>query len=253
VIVREVAGELWLFDQRDHSELCGRMAEQWGAPPFAEVAEETRVAAARHDGGWPEWDLAPRLDARTGRPHPYSDMPAADYREIWERGLHRGWSEGDLAGLLVSLHAMRFFARKSSDEDLALLARERVRQTEALRIVGAEPADPESLPDPVGRLHAWMFFWDGLSLFLCEGWKSPWTPTVPDAEGRPVSMRVVRRSDAGPGGSVRVAPFPFRAPMELEATARVVPARRYGSQDDLDRAITNARLERARWEVVGGD
>jgi hypothetical protein len=249
VIVREEGGEVWLFDQRDHSVLCGRMAEQWGAPPFEPVGAEVRTAAGGHDGGWPEWDALPRLDPRTGLPHPYSDMPAADYREIWERGLRRGWREGDVAGLLVSLHAMRFFARRKGSEDRALLARERERQADVLERLGVSVPDPLALPDPIARLHAWMFFWDGLSLFLCERWRSPWEPVVPDATGREVTLRVERGTAEGPGGLVEIDPFPFREDLGLEVTARVIPARRNRSQAELDRAVATARRERVTWKV----
>ena len=95
MIVREHEGDLWLFEQYQHSALCGTMARYWGAPPFAPVPAFVQRAAEIHDSGWREWDPEPRLNPATGRPHPYSDMPSADYRRIWERGLGRAWAEGE--------------------------------------------------------------------------------------------------------------------------------------------------------------
>jgi hypothetical protein len=249
MIVREIQDEFWLFDQRDHSALCGRMAELWGAPPFRPVPAAIQRAADIHDSGWPEWDRVPRLDPEAGRPHPYSHMPGADYHEIWERGLARGWAEGATAGLLVSLHAMRFFGHKTRPEDRALHAEQRGRQSAALRQLQAASDDVEALPEPFAAWHAWMFFWDGLSLFLCEGWDSPWTHALPTGDGREVEVRVERLDDPGPGGRVRIVPFPFRDRFGLQAKARVVPARPYATQEELDSVLARAATREARWDI----
>lgn len=253
MIVRALADELWLFDQDDHAALCGEMADAWGAPPFGPAPEAVRLAARTHDSGWPEWDRAPRLDPDTGRPHPYSHMPPEDYLAVWRRGLARGWDRGEGAGLLVSLHAMRFFAGRKRAEDRALLARERARQAEALAALGAAGADPEALPEPYATWHAWVFFWDALSLFLCEGWSSPWSTAVPvTAGGERVEVRA-ERADEGIGGRVRVDPFPFVRELGVEAPARVIPSREYHTQAELDEALSAARGRRVVWRLLAAD
>jgi hypothetical protein len=249
MIVRVVGGDLWLFDQRDHSELCGSMAAAWGEPPFEPVPEQVRLAAGIHDSGWPEWDERPRLDPATGWPHPYSRMPDADYHEIWLRGLARGWAADDLTGLLVSLHAMRFFGHKQRPEDRALHEGERSRQAEALRRLAAPSDDLDRLPDPFASWHAWMFFWDGLSLFLCEGWRSPWTSQQRTATGELVEVQVERVEDRAPGAVVEIRPYPFAGPLELAGTARVVPAAPFASQEELDDAVQRATRRAAHWTV----
>jgi hypothetical protein len=255
MITHERDGSLLLFDQRDHSALCGDMARAWGAPPFQAVPEWVQRAAEIHDNGWPEWDGRPRIEADTGRPHNYSRMPDEDYRAIWERGLARGWAEGEGTGLIVSLHAMRFFARKERPEDRALLRRERERQVEALRRLGSPDGDPEALPEPFATWHAWMFFWDGLSLFLCERWTSPWRSRLPSMNGE-VEIevtRVVEEADRGAVGSlVVVEPFPFAAPLELGVHARAIPAARYPDQCALDAAVQDAASLPFRFRVRGG-
>lgn len=254
MIVRTLADELWLFDQDDHAALCGEMADAWGAPPFGPAPEAARLAARTHDSGWPEWDRAPRLDRETGRPHPYSHMPPEDYLAVWRRGLARGWGRGEGVGLLVSLHAMRFFGRREGAEDRALLARERALEAEALAALGAAGVDPEALPEPYATWHAWVFFWDALSLFLCEGWSSPWSTTVPaTAGGERVEVRVevrAERPEEGIGGRVRVDPFPFVRALRLEAPARVVPAREYRAQAELDEAVSAAERRNVVWRLL---
>jgi hypothetical protein len=251
MIVREIGGEFWLFDQRDHSALCGRMAELWGAAPFQPVPAAVQRAADIHDGGWPEWDRQPRLDLETGKPHPYSRMPEVDYYDIWERGLARGWAEGATAGLLVSLHAMRFFGHRTRPEDRAMYADQRRRQADALRRLGAASDDVEALPEPYASWHAWMFFWDALSLFLCEGWESPWTKRIPAEDGGEAEVRVERQDDAITGGIVTVSPFPFQHPFSLAVSARVIPSRRYAAQQELDDAVNRAPRREMRWSLQG--
>lgn len=247
MIVRAAGEELWLFDQTDHAALCGAMARAWGVAPFSAPPPQVQRAADFHDNGWREWDPRPRLDPTTGNPHPYSRMPPEDYLTIWERGLRRAWGEGEGVGLLVSLHAMRFFARKQRPEDQALYAAERRRQGEALSRLGAESTEPEALPEPYATWHEWIFFWDAVSLFLCEGWKSPWTRAIPAATGGERELRVERREGERPGGSASLEPFPFQGPLLLEVPARVIPLAGYASQEALDAAVQAAEHRTVSW------
>lgn len=253
MIVRAVGEDLWLFDQNDHAALCGAMARAWGVTPFAAPPARVRRAAEFHDNGWREWDPRPRLDPTTGHPHPYSRMPAEEYLGIWERGLRRAWEEGEEVGLLVSLHAMRFFASKQRPEDREFFAAQRRRQEEALSRLGAESIEPEALPEPYATWHEWIFLWDALSLFLCEGWKSPWMRTVPTAAGDVRELRVERRPGEHPGGSVSLEPFPFQEPLVLEVPARVIPLATYSSQEALDAAVRAAEQRTVRWVLAAGE
>ncbi|CAN5744566.1 hypothetical protein BH23GEM3_BH23GEM3_10990 [soil metagenome] len=253
MIVLELGPELWLFDQYSHSLLCGTLAQHWGAPPFAPVPHAVQRAAEIHDGGWREWDRSPRLDPKTGHPHPYSDMPSADYLDIWERGLDEAWAVGDVTGLLVSLHAMRFFGRKTLPEEQAFFAAQRAREAEALRRLGGPSDDPDALAEPFATWHAWMFFWDALSLFLCERWSSPWSVRIPAASEAGTEVRAERAEDAEPHTrltEVYVDPYPFVGEIALEVPARVIPAARYRTQAELDEAIRHAELRTVQWNLV---
>jgi hypothetical protein len=253
MIVRNLEGEIWLFDQRDHSAVCGSMARFWGADPFQPVPETVCRAADTHDSGWLEWDRAPRLDPKSGQPHRYSAMPAADYRVIWGRGLQRGWEQGDLVGLLVSLHAMRFFSRKDHPADRELLARERDRQQDVLARLGYSTSTPDALPEPIATWHDWIFCWDALSLFLCEGWESPWSRRIASRpNGERVELSARRRERGEPGvGELRITPNAWLRSFRLEIAARVIPERFYASQAELDDALGSSRRERVSWTVIG--
>ncbi|MGH7458719.1 MAG: DUF3891 family protein [Longimicrobiaceae bacterium] len=246
MIVRELREGLALFDQQEHARLSGEMARAWGRPPFAAVPEEVVVAARVHDDGWPEWDRHPRLDPRSGRPHDYTATPPDDYLEVWERGVERGWSRGDLAGLLVSLHGCRFFRRKKRPPERAFLLRERRRQAGALARLGLGATGTGLLPEPVGSWHEWLYFWDGLSLFLCHGWPSPWRSGVESSAG--TRQMVARRSGKG----AVLSPFPFSREVRLEARARLVPERQYPDQAALDHALDSAKERTFTYTLAAG-
>jgi len=245
MIVRSLPGGVRiLIDQHEHARLSAEMAAAWdaGDGPIAPAVVE---AARQHDRGWREWDRRPRLRVESGEPHSYRDVPPEDHLSIWERTVAAGWERGEEVGLLVSLHGCRFFARKDRSEDLSFLRRERERQGKVLGI----RADRISrhLPPAVAADHARMAFWDGLSLFFCDRWKSPWAAEAP-VSGRREEITVRREAEGA--GSVALSPFPFRHPITLEAPARRVAGAPFGSQGALDRAVDGAERITLRWRLT---
>gem|GEM_PF-2753847 len=241
MIVRPLTGSLRLFQQIDHAAVCGTLARSW-SPELGEVPETVVTAAAVHDDGWREWDRHPRLDVGTGKPHPYSDMPGSDYREIWERCLARGWAWGDEIGLLVSLHGMRFFASREDPRDREILRGERARQAAVLARLGAPDARPADPPPPWGEWHAWIYFWDALSLFMCGEFDDAMQQSVPRRSGG--SMEIgCRRAGAE---RIVLQPFPFRDPVELEIPYHDLAGAPYASQEAFDQALAGAESGRLR-------
>lgn len=239
MIVRPLNGSLRLFEQVDHAAVCGTLARSW-RPELGEVPETVVTAAAVHDDGWREWDRQPRLDGETGKPHPYSDMPGSDYRDVWERCLARGWARGDEIGLLVSLHGMRFFASREGPRDRAILLAERARQAGALARLGAADTRPAEPSPPWGVWHAWIYFWDALSLFMCGEFGDAMQQSVPRSSGKSVEIGC-RRAETG---RIVLEPFPFRDPVELEVPYRDLARATYSSQEALDQALAGAESGR---------
>jgi len=237
-----------LVDQVSHARISGELADAWGIGDESDDSSMVE-AADHHDDGWRAWDRHPRLNADTGEPHSYRDLPADDHLEIWERTVAAGWQRGTEVGVLISLHGCRFFTRKRRPADRAFLRRERERQAAALGLKADRV--PGHLPAEVALHHARMGFVDGLSLFLCDRWDSPWRTELP---GTAVTCEVVMAAaDGAPEPwEVRVCPYPFRRPLRLQVQARRVRGMPFASQGALDRAVDGAEMVTLRWWLRAG-
>ncbi len=234
MIVRPDGDGLLLLTQEQHAHLSGDLAARLSEAP--DPRAELVRGAREHDNGWREFDERPRLSVAGGAT-PYSQMPRDEYRAIWRRGVARASEMGEYVGLLVSLHGMRMFEKRTDPEDRAFYAEERARENgmlASLRIGGSW----EALPEPVRRHSAWIAFLDGLTLLALDGWKSPWV-TDHDGLGRIEARRV--------GDSVFVAPWPFDAPtLVFHLPARRLATARFADQEALDaawRASTERLIE----------
>lgn len=235
MIVRREDGHLLLMRQIDHAALSGEFATRLADAPAPVSA---LVAGAReHDNGWREADAAPVVDAETGRPHAYSDMPHAPYREIWERGMTRATALEPYLGLLVMLHGAQFFGRSKDPAHVSLFESTRAAIDEMLAKLGLD-GSYDTLPEPARTHRDWIRFFDGLSLFVCEGWDSPWGADSP--RGRII---VEQREP----GRVTLQPWLFREPFAIEVAARVVADRPYASDEDLRAALDAAQYRTMRW------
>src|SRR5262245_15454627 len=104
---------LVVISQPAHALLAGQLARAWGNPSVGEFQprEEVCLAASLHDIGWLEWEQAPSLNAATGLPHTFREVPTAQHVAIWS-GAGRAVAVLDThAGLLVSLHGTGLFTR----------------------------------------------------------------------------------------------------------------------------------------------
>lgn len=232
MIVRPHSDGLLLFTQEQHAHLSGDLAERLreAADPRADFVRATR----EHDNGWREYDERPRRNP-SGGATAYSEMPRDEYRAIWRRGIARAAGMGEYVGLLVSLHGMRMFAKRTGEEDRAFYAEERGNEDALLARMGMG-GSWEALPEPARHHSAWIAFLDGLTLFALDGWKSPWASDL-DGLGRVEARRE--------GESVVVAPWPFDAPrLAFRLAGRRIAGACFADQGALD-AAWEASTERA--------
>jgi hypothetical protein len=166
--------------QPSHAWISGQMARAW-ADPFAPF-DEVCLAAEQHDVGMAEWDLAPSLNAETGLPHSFTEMPFSVHSALWLEGPKRLITTSVYAAALVSLHGTRLYEMRertpSVDEFLS-------QQETFRRGLGFAREDLE----PASTL---VWIWDYLSLAALLGW-------VGEVEGYRVD-------------DFRVTPWPFSAP-----------------------------------------
>lgn len=215
MIVQEVPDGLLLFRQTDHALLSGAFAAAWGNETIPAPARRasTLVAAARHDDGWAEWELAPGL-GRDGEPVDFIHIPVSEHVELYRRGIDLVEHEDPYAGLVASLHGERLYTRpfypgmdpriehlQGRDLELATayVDGERKRQ-QRLSMPGAN----EDAEEDWRRLQVW----DRLSLLVCM---QP-LDKVFDQKLPPISLaggdvQIVARTTGD--GEVMCDPFPF--------------------------------------------
>ena len=218
MIVQPAGEGLLLFRQTDHALLSGAFATAWGneripAPPRR---EQTLIAASRHDDGWSEWELAPKLRP-DGDPVDFIRIAVADHAPLYKRGVDLVEREDPFAGLVVSLHFDRLYTRPFhpgmdpridhlSDDALALaqqhVAGERDRQQ---ALLAALDADAQRDADECWRL---LQVWDRLSLLVCMNEIGPSVEqTLPPIASVDGDVQIVARGTKG--GELIVDPYPF--------------------------------------------
>jgi hypothetical protein len=197
----EPDGSFLAIGQASHAWLSGQLARTWGNEEFGPVEpwEEVCLGAEQHDVGWAEWDLEPKLDPATGRPHTFISLPLPEKLELWSGAARKMLSQSRYAALLVSMHGTALYERfppdEASEQQLVQRFVEEQRALQAKLAVAFEP-------DQVRRNQKLVFAWDYISLALCLGWAPAEVKDVPTASGDPVTLQL---SEDG-----QLDPWPFR-------------------------------------------
>jgi hypothetical protein len=218
------------------------LADAW-AGPF-EPRDEVRLAALQHDVGMAAWDAAPVLDPETGLPYSFTSMPRAMHVELWSRAARLVVAQSPYAALLVSKHGTGLYDRFVPEQERAAepargyLERERAWQEGMVASVGADPAQVE-------RNAALLRCWDWLSLFVC-------TASSGDGSFADGDLSCAAHMPGGDAAQVTISPWPFTAPaLEAEIDGRLLRAP-VATQDELDRALHAAPIERLRVALQPG-
>ena len=252
--------------QTDHAFLSGFFAREWGNDTFSrpEPFDSFCLAAAEHDNGWQEWELAPGVDPRTFIPYSFMTVPTEEHISLYQRGIDRILRVDHYAGLLVVSHCMGLYDRaratipgysakyvKSQEQHVAndFVQRLRLQQLRIKVDLRNDPAtkpftDERLIKANVQRLEAL----DRLSLYFCLG-------AAEDA-----SIEAVPTNDDGkevdwevrPAGQNQftVHPYPFRRdPLAFTILARRIPKRRYSEDSDLQTVIAAAPFFNIRFTV----
>jgi hypothetical protein len=232
VVLREDGDAVICIGQASHAWLSGQLARAWrGVAP----REEACLAAEQHDVGMAQWDLAPALNPRTGRPQSFLEMPLATHLALWSEAPRKLFTQSRYAAALVSMHGTALYElrdlAKLSEEDAgavrAYLAGQRALQERLRQEVGASDAE-------LRRNQMLLWTWDWLSLALCLDWA-------------PASLSDLT---LGEGGSLDPWPFAEDA-IEVRCEGRRLEGR-YEDEAALHAALERAPRVELRFSLAAG-
>jgi Protein of unknown function (DUF3891) len=234
------------ISQPAHSWVAGQLARHWGHGDFLSVPEEVCLASEQHDIGYLEWERNPTLNAETGLPHTFLEMPRDLRLEIWTKGIQEMLRFGRYPALLVSMH-YTWLANRNQREcppEEQKWVDEFLERQDALQITLQTSLnndfyyEPVSSPEILRRNQQLVSRWDWMSLLLCHRLTKPAEiPEIPASFGH---GKLTLTPESAAGSPVRVSPWPFRS----ETVGIVCEGRRllktYRDQAHLREAIRAA-------------
>lgn len=234
-----------LVTQPAHARVAADLAEAWGGSDFGPIEPRLQIleATARHDDGWIDWEMSPRVNAETGWPHSYLDLPLETHLEIFRRGIAVARVIGRYVGLLVSRHATGLVRRHRDPASTSageagpirgFLAEQDRVQDELVGSLAAHGATRDRVTaDALWRVSGLLSAWDALSLIVCSGTDEPRVvAAVPGAAGGERELTLTPRAERGDPSAGRgtllvetqtleVEPWPFRgAEVEVQFEGR---------------------------------
>ena len=269
MIIQQNSDPMVVIRQTDHAMLCGFFAREWGNQEYSrpEPFSSFCLAAAEHDNGWQEWEMAPTVDPRSFAPYSFMSVPTEEHILLYQRGIDRVVKTDLYAGLLAAGHCAGLYDRakatmpgysakyvKAHEQHLAndFLQRLRLQQVRLKSDLRNDPAmreftDEKRLTANELRLAAL----DRLSLYFClEADHDTAIEGVPmNGSGGEADWEL---RTAG-GNQFTLDPYPFRrAPLEFAILARRIPKRRYLDDGDLQHALSTAPYFQIRYTLRPG-
>lgn len=250
MLVRDAGEDVLVIGQASHAWLSGQLARAWGNQRFPAPSprEEVCLAALQHDVGWAQVDLHPTLDARTGRPHSFLDLPQISaHIELWSAAPSKLLTQSTYAALLVSMHGTALYARRDLNQ-LSQGDAELVREYLSAEYGRQAELKAQLRPDErqLARNQRLIWTWDSLSLAVCLPWDPHTATRVPAAEGE---VDLEMHSTAPDRFALH--PWPFTRPeVRVHCEARRLRERCAGERE-LIVALARAPLERLTFTLVG--
>jgi hypothetical protein len=226
------------------------------------------TACRLHDEAWRLLDEQPILDASTGWPFAFLNMPLRLLLPAYLDGADRVGAIDPYAGFLVMMHYQGFFngrfgldsllpARTFGPDESALVkgyqsagdmirGQLRSRAAERWSLAMGDAHGPE-----IAHAYRLLQVVDVISLFLCLGPDRTWSlgegPTTVGGPTRPMTMFPQE------GGVHIVDPWPFReSRVSIAIRARHFPAKKYSSSDAIREALSAAPYESVAFELQAG-
>jgi len=262
MIIRKNADSgLTLIGQTDHSRFVGQLAAHWGNDAFEAPKPYDSVvrAASFHDFGWLRYETSPLIDAGTGEPYPFLQVPmTAQQLSAYQWSLDWMADIDPYSGLIVSMHrtglwkgryglikhpAGRYNLNRLSPEVQALIDHNEAWQERQRAVLDAKG---------VWTNYRLMQVWDLLGLYFCcqepyEDWVEPVPTTYAGADDEGVRLAMK------PAGPRRVAfdPYPFDVrPCRVQLAYRTVGQQRYEDVESFRKAWFQAEVGLFQFELV---
>ena len=253
-----------LISQIEHARISALLAlqcrGQFGPANASLVRDEVLVAIAAHDDGWREWEQAPTLDAKYGRPLSFMELAVGDATAIWSKSIAVAEEIGPLAAWMVSGHFMRLLehSEHARFDSRAQTWLDAIRPRRAAWFVKWQAIEPELRDAAVAdEALQWLWAFDEASLWFCchcpIGGEQRRDASGAYASGRGTHVELSLSSSGEAAASehergvAHAKPWRFDVEsLDFEATALLVPARRYDSPQQLLVAGTSHTL---RWRL----
>jgi hypothetical protein len=247
VIVRDAGAGWHVVLQTDHADVSGACAREWADTGTHHAS--LVIAAERHDDGWAVWEQSPMMDADTGKPLNFLDVPVPAHLAFYRAGIAAVTDEDAYAGLLVSMHGAGIYRQRyGTQPELKLSRADEVKDLVEAFVAEQESSHPVRLNE-IGatdedrwadyyRLQAY----DRFSLFFC----------LKDLEaGESDDIGGYRLEPIG-SGRVRMDPYPFSSdPTRFTLLRRILP-KRQRTYAELRHELLEMPAERLAIQVEPG-
>jgi hypothetical protein len=248
-----------LIAQVDHAHISAELAERCRGPfsseacasapgkvnPLAAVRSEVLAAIRCHDDGWGQWERAPRLDPKLGRPLSFMELDHAESIAIWSRSIATAEAFGPLAAWMVAGHFLRLLNKSDSaqHEQSAVQWRDEMERHRDAWLHAWQAVDPvlrsRALADEALQ---WLWTFDEVSLWFCcicpnrEGDSRTDAHAATAGQGTPVEMRLESSAEKDLGAAV-AQPFRFdQDAIDIKAAGLVLPGMKYSDSAELQAA-----------------
>ena len=252
-----------MISQIEHARISAQLAEhcvrRFSSPELAAVGDEVLAAILHHDDGWADWERAPEIDLKFGRPRSFMELRVSQAIDVWSMSIASAEDQGPLAAWMVAGHFARLLEKSEhAQRDAAAiewLAHMRPAREETLSAWQARRPKIHTR-EAADQALQWLWSFDELSLWLCCNCPTA-EETVPDVEqrrigvGTPMEMELSALGagvEDDPARGVAYA-TPWRFDMDainIDAVGRSAPARRYASSESL---LAASEPHTLRWQL----
>ena len=260
IVRKQSEAKLALVGQTDHSRFVGQLAAHWGNARFAAPRPYESVvrAATFHDYGWLRYETSPLLNAETGAPYSFLEVPLNTTQLAGYQWALDWIADIDpYAGLIVSMHRtglwksryqtirhpMGYNLKSPSDEIQAFIERNEARQR----------SERARLDDGyLSTNYRLMQVWDLLGLYFCcqDPYEDSIDP-VPTAYGEGKDEEVVLHLRAEGPRRVRFDPYPFDVrPCKVQLSFKQLPQASFADVGEFRRAYFQAGTQVMEFELV---